>query len=139
MNTQGTGTLPGHTTAGTEAVGPEAAGSYAAGSKAAGRNGRAEAALVLGVTGLLTSVVFIGGPLGVAGLVLGAVGLARARRTGVGLGMSLAGLVMSLLAIVVSVLAAVLLAWYADHTQECYQPDSFRQYTQCVRQQLSGN
>ncbi|MGW2230511.1 hypothetical protein [Streptomyces formicae] len=47
--------------------------------------------------------------------------------------------VTSSLVIVVSGLAAVFLVWYANNTQECYQPDSFHQYTQCVREHLNGN
>ncbi|GAA2427577.1 hypothetical protein GCM10010433_29470 [Streptomyces pulveraceus] len=96
------------------------------------------AAMVLGIISLITSIFFVGGPLGVIGLVLGVVALIKARRTGVGRGMSVTGLLTSLLAIVVSVVVAVLLAWYADHTQKCYRPDSFQQYRQCVHQQLSG-
>lgn len=43
------------------------------------------------------------------------------------------------LAIMVSVLVAVLMVWYANHTQACYRPDSFHQYTQCVREHLTGS
>ncbi|MFI6685644.1 DUF4190 domain-containing protein [Streptomyces sp. NPDC050485] len=105
----------------------------------AGTNGPAVAAMVLGVTGLITSVVFVGGLLGVIGLVLGIVALVKARRTGVGRGMSIAGAVTSCIAIAVSVLVAAFMVWYANNTQKCYQPDSFHQYTQCVHQQLTGN
>ncbi|MCX4731222.1 DUF4190 domain-containing protein [Streptomyces sp. NBC_01363] len=87
---------------------------------------------------MTTSIAFVGGPLGVIGLVLGLVALRTAKRTGTGRGRAITGVVASAIAIVVSVLVAVFTVWYADKTQECYQPDSFRQYTQCVRQQLSG-
>ncbi|REK84813.1 DUF4190 domain-containing protein [Streptomyces inhibens] len=97
------------------------------------------AAMVLGVTGLITSIVFIGGLLGVIGLILGVVALKTTKWTGVGRGMAITGVVTSLIAIVVSILVAVFVAWYANNTQKCYQPDSFRQYTQCVHQQLSGH
>ncbi|MFF2079877.1 DUF4190 domain-containing protein [Kitasatospora sp. NPDC058162] len=107
--------------------------------QAARRNGPAVAALVLGVLGLLTSVVVIGGLLGVLGLVLGVIALRTARRTGSGRGMADAAVVTSLIAIAVSVLAAVLLAWYADRTQPCYRPDSLREYRQCVQQQFSDH
>ncbi|MFE3877168.1 DUF4190 domain-containing protein [Kitasatospora sp. NPDC059146] len=100
------------------------------------RNGPAVAALTLGVLGAVTSIVVVGGLFGVLGLVLGAVALRTARRTGTGRGMANAGVVLSLLAIAGSVLAAVLLAWYADRTQPCYRPDSFRQYRECVQQQF---
>ncbi|NDK26448.1 DUF4190 domain-containing protein [Streptomyces sp. TR1341] len=99
----------------------------------------ATAALTLGVTGLLTSVVFVGGPLAVIGLILGIAALMTARRTGAGRGKAVTALVASALAIVVSGLVAVLVLWYADQTQECYRPDSFHQYTQCVRLHLDGD
>lgn len=127
MNTQGTRTLP-HPRGTGHATPPEA---Y--------RNGLTVTAMVLGVTGLATSIVLIGGPLGVIGLILGAAALRTTKRTGVGRGMAVTGLVTSSIAIVVSVLVAVSVAWYADHTQECYRPDSFRQYTHCVHQQLGGH
>ncbi|MFI6002183.1 DUF4190 domain-containing protein [Streptomyces sp. NPDC051366] len=99
-------------------------------------NGLAGAAAVLGAVGLSMSVVFIGGPLGVIGLILGIVALRTAKRTGTGRGRAITGVVTSAIAIVVSVLIAVLVVWYANKTQECYQPDSLRQYKQCVQQQL---
>jgi membrane-bound ClpP family serine protease len=95
------------------------------------------AALVLGVTGLCSSFVILGGLLGLVGLVLGLVGLGTARRSGVGRGKAVAGLVTSLLAIVVAVLCGFFLLWYANQTQECYQLDHFQQYRQCVQQQLN--
>ncbi|MEU9718301.1 DUF4190 domain-containing protein [Streptomyces sp. NPDC047976] len=103
------------------------------------RNGLAVAAMVLGVIGWLTSIVFIGGLLGVIGLILGAAALPKAKRTGTGRGMALTGLVTSSLAIVVSVLVAVFMTWYANKTQQCYDPGSFREYRQCVHQQLTGH
>ncbi|MEU6991359.1 DUF4190 domain-containing protein [Streptomyces sp. NPDC046465] len=103
------------------------------------RTGPAGAAMVLGIIGLSTSVVFIGGLLGAVGLVLGIIALVASGRTGVGRGKAITGVVTSALAITVSVLVAVALLWYADRTQECYQPDSFRQYEQCVHQQLTGD
>ena len=103
------------------------------------RNGLATAALTLGVTGLLTSVVLVGGPLAVLGLLLGSAALLRAGRTGAGRGKAVAALVASALAIVVSGLVVVCVVWYANRTQECYRPDSFHQYTQCVRLHLDGD
>lgn len=101
------------------------------------RNGLAMTAVVLGAISLSTSVLVIGGPLGVIGLVLGVVALVTTGRTGTGRGKAVAAVVTSALAIVVSVLVAVLMVWYANHTQACYRPDSFHQYTQCVREQLA--
>lgn len=137
MNTQRAATAP------SRAASPPATGAVRSGPDhglrpPAGGNGPAVAALVLGVTGLLTSVVFIGGLLGVLGLVLGIVALGAGGRTGVGRGKAVAGLVMSCIAIALSVLMAVFLVWYANSTQQCYQPDGFRQYTQCVHEQLTG-
>ncbi|MFG2563614.1 DUF4190 domain-containing protein [Streptomyces sp. NPDC048496] len=103
------------------------------------RNGLAVAAMVLGIISLSTSVFLIGGPLGVIGLVLGVVALITTKRTGIGRGKAIAAVVTSAIAIAVSVLIAVFMVWYANHTQECYQPDSFQQYKQCVRQQLTGS
>ncbi|MFF0622241.1 DUF4190 domain-containing protein [Streptomyces sp. NPDC004296] len=104
---------------------------------AVGKDGTATAAMVLGVTGLSTSVVLVGGALGLIGVVLGAVGLKTAGRTGTGRGKAVTGVVTSLLAIVVAVLAAFFLAWYANRTQACYQPDTLRQYAQCVSRHLT--
>ncbi|MFB6711779.1 MULTISPECIES: DUF4190 domain-containing protein [unclassified Streptomyces] len=106
---------------------------------AAGGNGVAVGAMVLGIISLMTSIVFIGGLLGVIGLILGVVALKKAGRTGVGRGKSVTGVVTSFIAILVSILIAVLMAWYANNTQKCYRPDSFQQYKQCVHQQLAGN
>lgn len=108
-------------------------------SNAVRQNSLATAAVTLGVIGLCTSVVFIGGPLALIGLILGIAALMTAKRTGVGRGKAVTAVVTSSLAIVVSGLVAVFMVWYANKTQECYQPDSFHQYTQCVREHLNGN
>ncbi|WP_406180596.1 DUF4190 domain-containing protein [Streptomyces sp. NBC_01006] len=105
----------------------------------ASANGLAGAAVVLGVIGLSTSIFFVGGLLGGIGLILGIVALTTAKRTGIGRGKALTGVVTSAIAIAVSVLAAVFFVWYANKTQDCYQPDSFQQYKQCVHHQLTGN
>lgn len=105
----------------------------------ASTNGLAGTAMVLGVIGLSTSILFIGGVVGGVGLILGIVALKTAKRTGSGRSKALTGVVTSAIAIVVSILVAVFFVWFADKTQECYQPDSFRQYEQCVHQQLTGN
>ncbi|MFD4476705.1 MULTISPECIES: DUF4190 domain-containing protein [unclassified Streptomyces] len=103
------------------------------------KNSLATAAMTLGIIGLGTSVVFIGGPLALVGLILGIAALTTAKRTGTGRGKAVTAVVTSSLAIVVSGLIAVVMVWYANKTQECYQPDSFHQYTQCVREHLNGN
>ncbi|MEV7599516.1 DUF4190 domain-containing protein [Kitasatospora sp. NPDC089797] len=109
----------------------------AAARPAAARNTQATAAVVLGALGLFTSFAVVGGLFGAAGLVTGAVSLRVSRRVGTGRGRALVGLLLSLAAIAVSVLAAAFIAWYANHTQECYRPDSLHQYVSCVRRDLS--
>ncbi|WP_331741800.1 DUF4190 domain-containing protein (plasmid) [Streptomyces sp. NBC_00726] len=103
------------------------------------KNGPATAAMVLGIAGLLTAPVFVGGLLAVAGLILGIAALMAAGRTGVGRGKAVTALVTSSLAIVLSALAVVLLLWYANRTQECYRPDSLHEYAQCVRLHFDEN
>ncbi|WP_245766795.1 DUF4190 domain-containing protein [Streptomyces colonosanans] len=140
MNAQGIETPLNHTaSAQAQAIRTRTAPNGMAPGLTAPKNGLATAAMALGVIGLLTSVVFIGGPLAVIGLILGIAALMTAKRTGVGRGKAITALVTSSLAIVVSGLVAVFMVWYANKTQECYQPDSFHQYAQCVRQHLNGN
>jgi len=128
MNTQERETLPSQT-----------ASSWAAGAGPVGKNGLAVAAMVLGVIGLISSIVFVGGLFGVIGLILGIVALKKAKRTGVGRGMSITGVVTSFIAIVASVLVVIFMTWYADKTQKCYDPGSLQRYEKCVQQQLNGH
>ncbi|MFZ3475059.1 DUF4190 domain-containing protein [Streptomyces sp. 4.24] len=140
MNAQGIETPPHDTvSAQDEAVRSQMAPNAMAPGLAAPKNGLATAAMTLGITGLCTSVVFVGGPLAVMGLILGIAALMAAKRTGVGRGKAVTAVVASSLAIVVSGLVTVFVIWYANETQECYEPDSFHQYTQCVREHLNGN
>ncbi|MEV7189536.1 DUF4190 domain-containing protein [Kitasatospora sp. NPDC093102] len=104
---------------------------------AAARNTPATATVVLGTLGLFTSFAVVGGLFGAAGLVTGTIALRASGRTG--RGRALVGLLLSLAAIAVSVLAAAFIAWYANHTQECYRPDGLHQYVECVRRNLSGH
>ncbi|MFE7352162.1 DUF4190 domain-containing protein [Streptomyces sp. NPDC057543] len=104
-----------------------------------GKKGLAVAAMVLGVISLITSIVFVGGLLGVIGLILGIAALKRAKRTGAGRGQSITGVVTSFIAIVMSILVAVFMVWYANKTQECYRPEGIQEYKQCVHQQLAGH
>ncbi|MFC0844182.1 DUF4190 domain-containing protein [Streptomyces noboritoensis] len=137
MSTQRT-EIPPHHTASSWAV--DSLDSHHRGTRPpSGRNGLARPAMVLGVIALSTSIVFIGGPLGVIGLILGIAALATAKRTGVGRSKAITAVVTSAIAIVVSVLVAVFTVWYANKTQGCYQPDSFHEYKQCVRQQFTGS
>ncbi|WP_433214480.1 hypothetical protein [Microtetraspora malaysiensis] len=140
MNAQEIETPLNHTaSAQAPAVRTRTAPSRTAPGPTAPKNGLATATMALGIIGLLTSVVFIGGPLAVIGLILGIAALMTAKRTGVGRGKAITALVTSSLAIVVSGLVAVFMLWYANKTQECYRPDSLHQYVQCVRQHLNGN
>ncbi|WP_412079516.1 DUF4190 domain-containing protein (plasmid) [Streptomyces xanthophaeus] len=138
MNPQGIETPLNHTvSAQGRAVGSQTAPYGGAPGLTAPKNSLATAAMTLGIIGLCTSVVFIGGPLAVMGLILGIAALMTAKRTGVGQGEAVTAVVTSSLAIVVSGMVAVFMVWYANKTQECYQPDSFHQYTQCVREHLN--
>ncbi|WP_239516320.1 MULTISPECIES: DUF4190 domain-containing protein [unclassified Streptomyces] len=140
MNAQEIETTLNHTvSAQDQAVRTQTAPNAMAPGLTAPKNGLATAAMTLGIIGLCTSVVFVGGPLAVMGLILGIAALMAAKRTGVGRGKAVTAVVTSSLAIVVSGLVAVFMLWYANTTQECYQPDSFHQYTQCVHEHLDGN
>ncbi|MFP3992010.1 DUF4190 domain-containing protein [Streptomyces sp. E11-3] len=139
MNAQGIETPLNHTvSAQDQAVRTRTTPNGMAPGLTAPKNSLATAAMTLGIIGLCSSVVFIGGPLAVIGLILGIAALIAAKRTGVGRGKAVTAVVTSSLAIVVSGLVAVFMVWYANQTQECYQPDSFDQYTQCVREHLNG-
>ncbi|MCX5195688.1 DUF4190 domain-containing protein [Streptomyces sp. NBC_00249] len=133
MNAQGIETPLNHTVSAQDHAPPNGR----APGLTAPKNSLATGAMTLGIIGLCTSVVFIGGPLAVIGLLLGIASLTTAKRTGTGRGKAVTAVVTSSLAIVVSGLVAVLMLWYANKTQECYQPDSFHQYTQCVREHLN--
>jgi hypothetical protein len=72
------------------------------------RNGAGTAALVLGILGLLTSWLLVGGVLGVFAVICGFVGIGRAnRREATNHGSAVAGVVLGLLAIAVSIAVGV--------------------------------
>jgi len=102
------------------------------------RNGLAGAATVLGLIGSITSIVAVGGLLGVVGLILGIPALRTAKRTGVGRGQAVIGMVTSAVAIVVSVAVVISAVWFAHKTQNCYQFHKVQQWQQCVRHQFAG-
>ncbi|MGK5733183.1 hypothetical protein [Streptomyces sp. URMC 124] len=90
MNTRSTEASPHRTTpAWTGGADPYLPGSQSRKNRPAG------AAMVLGVTGLSTSVFLFGGLLGVAGLVLGIVALVRSGRARRGRAKAVTGLVTS--------------------------------------------
>jgi len=74
------------------------------GVAAPAKNGLAVAALVLGITGFVTTGIplfvglFLGGPQDILAIVFGIVGITRAQRTGVGLGMAVTGLILGCVA-----------------------------------------
>ncbi|WP_231607651.1 DUF4190 domain-containing protein [Streptacidiphilus albus] len=103
-----------------------------------GRPGLSAVALVLGAIALSTSILVVGGVIGVAGLILGSVALARSRRTGLGRDRAVTAVVTSALAIVVSVLVAVFLLWYGHRTASCYHFHHLHQYQQCVSRLFSA-
>jgi hypothetical protein len=73
------------------------------------RNGAGTAALVLGVIGVLTSLIIIGGLLGLIAIVCGAIGLGRYnRREATNKGAAVSGIVLGVIAFLVS--AAVVAA-----------------------------
>lgn len=77
-------------------------------------NGLATAGFVLGLLGFLGSfipVLNIGGiVLGVVGAILAAVGLAKAKRSGAGKGLAMAGLILGLLALIIGIVVNVAFA-----------------------------
>src|SRR5450830_1865148 len=77
-------------------------------------NGLATAGFVLGLIGLLGSfipVLNIGGMvIGVVGAVLAAVGLAKAKKSGAGKGLAMAGLILGVLALIIGFVVNVAFA-----------------------------
>lgn len=67
------------------------------------------AALVVSVAALLLSIVVLGGFIGLAAIVMAAVGLRRSKTIGTGRGLAIGAIVLSLLSIVASAAASVLL------------------------------
>ena len=76
-----------------------------------GANGLATAGFVLGLLGLLGSwipvISIVGILLGVIGVVLAGVGLARSKEVGVGKGLAIAGLILGALAVVIAIIVNV--------------------------------
>jgi len=78
---------------------------------AKGSNGLATAGFVLGLIGLLASWIpvlnVVGMILGVLGVVLAGVGLAKSKRTGAGRGLAIAGIVLGALAVIFAIIVNV--------------------------------
>lgn len=78
--------------------------------------------MVLGIVGLCTSLFYIGGLVGIVGLVFSIIALRKASRGLVtGKGMAIAGLVTSILAIVVNAIEIVFLVWLFSTAANCAQ------------------
>jgi hypothetical protein len=75
---------------------------------------------VLGIIGVLSFWFFLGGLLGVIGLVLGIIGIKRARQIDNGRGLAVAGTVLSSLAIIGTVLMVTLVAWLVNRGDELF-------------------
>jgi hypothetical protein len=72
------------------------------------RNGLGVAALVLGILGLLTSWIFVGGVLGLIAIVLGVMGRGRAKRgEATNGGMALTGIITGALAVIVAAVVTI--------------------------------
>ncbi|HEY3868431.1 MAG TPA: DUF4190 domain-containing protein [Actinocrinis sp.] len=71
------------------------------------RNGLALAGMILGIIGLLGSIVILGAFVGVVGLILALIGLSTARRTGAGRGFAITGIVTSALSIVIGIIVLI--------------------------------
>ena len=104
------------------------------------QNGMGTAALVLGIVGLVFSVLFfpLGFVLAAIGLVLGILGLKRAKRgLATNRGMALAGTVLSVLALLVCLGWGVLIGVLVNKTQDCNDPDLSRsEQRQCVEDKV---
>jgi hypothetical protein len=101
-------------------------------------NGIATAALVTGIIGLLTSWFVLGGVLGVIALVLGIVGVKKAREVSTGRGMAIAGIVLGILSIVVAIAVIVAAKWLVDNADELFEEVDPSQY-QLTREECRVN
>ncbi|WP_329567165.1 DUF4190 domain-containing protein [Kitasatospora sp. NBC_01266] len=101
-------------------------------------DGLAATAMELGTNALISSVVLIGGLLGLVGLVLGTAALTRAGRTGCGRRQALVAVATSLLAIAVATLVALLAVWCAQQTQGYCRFDHVHQYGRTLLKVLRG-
>lgn len=95
------------------------------------RNGVGTAALVLGVIGVLTAVFMIGGLLGLVAIVLGMVGIGRAKRgEATNRGSAMAGVVLGLLALAITAGVAIAGKNFYDNNKN--EVDTFTSCTQAA-------
>lgn len=104
------------------------------------QNGMGTAALVLGLVGLVCSVLFfpLGFVMAVVGLVLGIVGLKRAKRGfATNRGAAMAGVVLSVVSLVVCVGWGIFIGVLVNRTQDCNDPDLSRsEQRQCIEDKV---
>jgi hypothetical protein len=106
------------------------------------KNSMAVTALVLGIVGLCTSLFYVGGVIGVVGLIFSIIGLRSAKRMGgAGKGMAIGGLVTSIVAIILNVAEIVVIVFLVHSASNCAQyshdPDH-TQFNQCITQNFSN-
>lgn len=104
------------------------------------QNGMGTAALVLGLVGLVCSVLFfpLGLVLAVTGLVLGIVGLKRVKRgLATNRGAAMAGIVLSVVSLVICIGWGIFIGVLVNKTQECNDPDLSRsEQRQCIEDRV---
>lgn len=111
------------------------------------RNGLGTAALVLGILGLLTSILFFGGLLGLIAIVLGIVALGRVRRReATNRGASIAGIVLGVLSLIIP--AILLIAGFSIYSanktefqqlQDCLQSANGQQEQQACQTEFNNS
>jgi hypothetical protein len=110
--------------------------------------GQAITGMVLGIVGLCTALFYIGGVIGIIGLVFSILAIRKtARREGAGRGMAIAGLVTSVIAIILNAIEIILIVWFVHTVSNCdqYSPSlhpetgSQTQFDNCVRQGILGS
>jgi len=106
-------------------------------------NSMAVAGMVLGIVAVVTSLFYIGGVIGIVGLVFSIIALrAIGRREAGGRGMAVAGLVTSIVAILISAAEIVLIVWFVHTATNCVRYDdgtNSAQFNQCIQQGIPGS
>ena len=78
--------------------------------------------MVLGIVGLCTSIFYIGGLVGIVGLIFSIIALRKAGRgLAGGKGMAIAGLVTSILGIVINAIEIIFIVWLFSTASHCSQ------------------
>ncbi len=87
--------------------------------------GLAITGMVLGIVGVCTSLFYIGGVIGIVGLVFSIIAIRKANRgLADGKGMAIAGLVTSIVAIILNAIEISLLVWLFSTAAHCAHQDS---------------